>query len=157
MYNPSCQKKEPAQMKKIFFLLSLLTWSHLSMAALPPVIYAHARSGADEVMTIRTGRVLTYRLRGNRLLVKARAKILHRHRSVRHIRSQWITIRYITKAQNTYKLLGPAPTPVLRARRPYKAYLNRSKRGHYYIPAAGYQSFEPIRRQRKTTHRGRLF
>ncbi len=142
--------------KKLLLISLIFFMPYMLSAAISPAVYSNAKARASEVLLVKIGRVIKYRLRGNRILIKARAKVLRRYRSSRRTRySRWITIRYITKARRSSKLLGPAPIPLLRSKQIYKAYLDRKR--HYYVPAAGNHSFVPIypHRYRHTNHRNR--
>jgi len=124
-------------------MISAFVMPQLMMGAVPPSLLKSYQRSSSDVLVVRVGRVSQYRMRHNRLYVKARVKVLAAERSSRRLRrGHWITIRYRTYTRLPKGVFGGAPIPVLRKGHVYRAYLKQLRHSRTYAPHAGSKSFK---------------
>jgi hypothetical protein len=108
-------------------------------AELPPKAYDSLQAKAEEVLTIEVSKVQTTQLSSTKTAVTLTAKVLRKKRSKAKLAiGTPITIFYET---NTANMPGPRPLKVLQQGQVYRAFLNRSKDGKAFLPAAYGLSF----------------
>ena len=123
-------------------MISALLMPPMMMGAVPPSLLKTYQRTSTDVLVVKVGRVIRYRLRGNRLSIKARVKVLSVKRSSRRLRpGSWITIRYRTYTPLPKGVFGGPVIPVLRKGHVYRVYLKRKTHSRIYAPYAGSMSF----------------
>jgi hypothetical protein len=118
-------------------VLSVLCFTSMAHAALPPGSYDKLRIEAQEAVTIvvQSAKVVEA---GNSKHVTIEAKVLGVERSKAGLKKgDKITIKYSVPS---VAMPGPVPTPILEADGFYPAFLNKS--GSDYVPAAHGWSFK---------------
>ena len=127
-------------------MIALAVIPLVALGAVPPSLLKHYQQKSQEIVTIKVERVVAYRLRHNRLAIKARARLLSpKHTRHRLHRGNRIVIRYTTYRHWPTGMLGGPAIPVIQKGQVYRAYLKRRRHSRSYTPAAGSRSFIQIR------------
>ena len=124
-------------------MISAFAMPQLMMGAVPPSLLKSYQRSSSDVLVVKVGWVRQYRMRHNRLFVKARVKVLAAERSSHRVRrGQWITIRYRTSSRLPKGTFGGSPIPLLHKGHVYRAYLKHLRHSRTYAPYAGSKSFK---------------